>query len=58
MMVRAVVAPTVPVGTERIRVCLHAGNTVSEVERLVEALQTWCEQVEQEGDEEQSRARL
>lgn len=43
MMVRAVVSPTVPLGTERVRVCLHAGNTVEEVENLVEALQAWCE---------------
>lgn len=43
MMVRAVVSPTVPQGTERVRICLHAGNTVHEVETLVEALQVWCE---------------
>lgn len=43
MIVRAVVSPTVPLGTERVRVCLHAGNTVEEVENLVEALQRWCE---------------
>jgi 8-amino-7-oxononanoate synthase len=43
MMVRAVVSPTVPQGTERVRICLHAGNTVKEVESLVSALQAWCE---------------
>ena len=43
MMVRAVVSPTVPQGTERVRICLHAGNTVEEVENLVSALQKWCE---------------
>ncbi|USP78499.1 uncharacterized protein yc1106_05773 [Curvularia clavata] len=43
MMVRAVVPPTVPPGTERVRICLHAGNTVAEVERLVLALRRWCE---------------
>jgi 8-amino-7-oxononanoate synthase len=42
MMVRAVVPPTVPLGTERVRICLHAGNTVPEVLRLVEALEEWC----------------
>jgi 8-amino-7-oxononanoate synthase len=42
MMVRAVVPPTVPVGTDRVRICLHAGNTVAEVEKLVQALRTWC----------------
>jgi 8-amino-7-oxononanoate synthase len=63
MVVRAVVSPTVPQGTERVRVCLHAGNTVEEVERLVGALQTWCEKspgdVKVEGRRlEQARARL
>ena len=43
MMVRAVVAPTVPLGTERVRVCLHADNTLDEVEILIKALQEWCE---------------
>ncbi|EPE04435.1 8-amino-7-oxononanoate synthase [Ophiostoma piceae UAMH 11346] len=31
-VVRAIVAPTVPVGAERVRVCLHAGNSFEEVE--------------------------
>ncbi|KAF2631104.1 8-amino-7-oxononanoate synthase-like protein [Macroventuria anomochaeta] len=44
MMVRAVVSPTVPLGTERVRICLHAGNTVDEVETLVGALQEWSEE--------------
>lgn len=42
-MVRAVVPPTVPLGTERVRICLHAGNTIAEIEALVSALQEWCE---------------
>ena len=29
--VRAILSPTVPVGTERIRICLHAYNTVGEI---------------------------
>lgn len=55
MMVRAVVAPTVPQGTERVRICLHAGNTVDEVETLVEALQVWCER-RLDGGEDAERA--
>lgn len=63
MMVRAVVSPTVPLGTERVRVCLHAGNTVEEVENLVETLQRWCESVSTGIDREEraierQRARL
>ncbi|KAK4100096.1 PLP-dependent transferase [Parathielavia hyrcaniae] len=40
-MVRPIVAPTVPRGKERIRVCLHAGNTRGEVEGLMQALDAW-----------------
>jgi 8-amino-7-oxononanoate synthase len=43
LMVRPIVAPTVPQGTERIRVCLHAGNTQQEVERLVVAIGEWLD---------------
>ncbi|KAF2856473.1 8-amino-7-oxononanoate synthase-like protein [Plenodomus tracheiphilus IPT5] len=43
MMVRAVVPPTVPVGTARVRICLHAGNTVAQVQQLVRALEEWCD---------------
>jgi 8-amino-7-oxononanoate synthase len=43
MMIRAVVPPTVPLGTERVRVCLHAGNTVVEIEKLLSVLEEWCD---------------
>jgi 8-amino-7-oxononanoate synthase len=42
MMVRAVVPPTVPEGTQRVRVCLHAGNSIEEVRALVDAIEEWC----------------
>jgi 8-amino-7-oxononanoate synthase len=38
-VVRAVVPPTVP--TRRVRVCLHAGNSFEEVERLVARIEEW-----------------
>ncbi len=40
-MVRAIVPPTVPEGTQRVRVCLHAGNTKEDVEGLVRAIKGW-----------------
>jgi 7-keto-8-aminopelargonate synthetase-like enzyme len=42
-VVRAVVPPTVPVGTERVRVCLHTGNTEDEIARLVSRVQEWVD---------------
>ena len=35
-----IVAPTVPAGTERIRITLHADNTDTEIDRLFEALES------------------
>lgn len=40
-MVRPIVAPTVPLGTDRVRICLHAGNTMEECEGLCEAIEAW-----------------
>lgn len=45
-MVRPVVPPTVPVGSERVRVCLHAGNTVADIEGLVERIGEWLDVAE------------
>lgn len=38
---RAIVPPTVPEGTQRVRFCLHAGNTVGEVDDLVARIREW-----------------
>lgn len=38
---RPVVSPTVPRGTERVRVCLHAGNTTEQIEKFVECVREW-----------------
>ncbi|KAI5840294.1 pyridoxal phosphate-dependent transferase [Morchella snyderi] len=41
LVARPIVFPTVPKGTERVRICVHAGNTVADVEALVEAVREW-----------------
>lgn len=33
--------PTVPKGKDRVRVCLHAGNKLQDVERFVQAVREW-----------------
>ncbi|KAJ5670549.1 8-amino-7-oxononanoate synthase [Penicillium maclennaniae] len=40
---RAIMAPTVPEGKERVRVCLHAGNTEEEIDGLVDLVQRWLD---------------
>ncbi|KAI8305702.1 8-amino-7-oxononanoate synthase [Colletotrichum sp. SAR11_240] len=40
-MVRPIVAPTVPAGSERVRICIHGGNTIQQVEGLVSAIERW-----------------
>ncbi|KAL5362999.1 pyridoxal phosphate-dependent transferase [Aspergillus floccosus] len=40
-IVRAIMAPTVPAGKERVRVCLHAGNTAEDIDGLVTTIQRW-----------------
>jgi len=40
-VVRAIVPPTVPEGGQRVRVCLHAGNSFEEVDRLVTTMGEW-----------------
>lgn len=41
LMVRAIVAPTVPHGTDRVRICLHAGNTDKDCDELCKAVEEW-----------------
>jgi 8-amino-7-oxononanoate synthase len=40
-VVRPIVPPTVPEGTQRVRICLHAGNSKRDVEALVERVKRW-----------------
>ncbi|KAI1058988.1 hypothetical protein LB507_004106 [Fusarium sp. FIESC RH6] len=46
--VRPIVAPTVPKGSERVRICLHAGNTIDEVEGLIQVMKAWVQMQERE----------
>lgn len=43
-IVRAIMPPTIPDGKERVRVCLHAGNTESEIDGLVRTVQLWLDE--------------
>jgi 8-amino-7-oxononanoate synthase len=42
IIARPIIWPTVPKGADRLRVCLHGGNTLHEVDRLVGALVEWA----------------
>lgn len=42
-IVRAIMPPTIPEGKERVRVCLHAGNTEEEIDGLVRTIQAWLD---------------
>lgn len=41
LVVRPIVPPTVPKGGERVRVCLHSGNTKEEIDRLIAIFREW-----------------
>ncbi|KAJ5595400.1 uncharacterized protein N7459_001608 [Penicillium hispanicum] len=43
LVVRAIMPPTIPKGKERVRICLHAGNTEEEIEGLVQTIQSWLD---------------
>lgn len=41
--VKAILSPTVSLGTERIRICIHTYNTKEEIDSLFHALKLFCE---------------
>ncbi|KAJ6501887.1 pyridoxal phosphate-dependent transferase [Mycena sanguinolenta] len=55
MNARPITWPTVPKGKDRVRVCLHAGNTKCDVDRLIEGMMQWAQteqiaEIEKNGD--------
>ena len=44
MNVRPITWPTVPKGKDRVRVCLHSGNTEAELDRLANGVVTWAKE--------------
>lgn len=54
-LVRPITYPTVPRGEERVRVCLHATNTVDEVDGLADALSEWVVRGAGGGEDEAMR---
>ncbi|TFK34566.1 pyridoxal phosphate-dependent transferase [Crucibulum laeve] len=57
MNARPITWPTVPKGKDRVRVCLHAGNTRAEVEALVAGVRRWVGEVLVERGREKERVR-
>ena len=45
---RPITWPTVPKGADRVRVCLHAGNTRAELDALVNLAISWAERLTRE----------
>lgn len=45
MNARPITWPTVPKGKDRVRVCLHAGNTWEEVDNLINTIMEWAEDI-------------
>lgn len=45
MNARPITWPTVPKGKDRVRVCLHSGNTKEDVDKLVWGVVKWAEEV-------------
>jgi 8-amino-7-oxononanoate synthase len=41
LFAKAILSPTVPVGTERIRVCIHSFNTTNEIDLLINLLKQY-----------------
>jgi 8-amino-7-oxononanoate synthase len=59
IVARPITYPTVPKGENRLRVCLHAGNSYEEVERLVQGIEEWvAKQIKEERGEKHHTERV
>ena len=60
MHVSAVTPPIVPIGKTRVRICLHAGNTKEDVEKLAIGAVRWAEEtlVKQQNEKGGHRGRV
>ncbi|VUC24537.1 unnamed protein product [Clonostachys rosea] len=56
--VRPIVPPTVPRGTERVRICVHAGNTMEEVDMFAQVVREWAYSMTRDEIEDLDKAKL
>lgn len=56
MNARPITWPTVPKGKDRVRVCLHTGNTRTDVERLAQGAIRWAEEIVVQREKERRRS--
>jgi 8-amino-7-oxononanoate synthase len=42
MNAKPITWPTVPKGKDRVRICLHAGNTKEDVDKLIRCVDEWA----------------
>lgn len=46
--VRPITWPTVPKGMDRVRVCIHAGNTMQDVDILLRGVKQWTSHMDED----------